>query len=201
MNDIVQLYSFVNQDRSGKVRWTAFELGLEVEEHWVEHGQHRCAPYTDINPLGQIPTVRFRGKTLVESTAICRALIDAVPDRGLDIDRGEPGRQAFHYWLSLLTESLEGRLVECAVSKVGILGPEYFELHKSLLVRKMRVLSSQVPQEGYLCGERFTLADICAGYSFRLALSCGFMDEASIQPYWDRLRARPAAVKSQIFGK
>ena len=32
MTDTVELYGFGDNDRSGKVRWTATELGLPVEE-------------------------------------------------------------------------------------------------------------------------------------------------------------------------
>jgi len=200
MSNTVELYSFTDQDRSGKVRWTAAEIGLEIAEKRVEPGAHMQPPYADLNPFGQIPTARFAGEVFVESTAICRALIDAHPESKLDIDRGAAGRQEFHYWLSLLTENFEARLVECAISRLGILGPEYFELHKEALTRKLSVILPQLPKEGYLCGEQFTLVDICAGYCLRLAISCEFIETRDVQPYYSRLQARPAAIASRVFG-
>lgn len=199
MSKTVELYSFTDQDRSGKVRWTAAELGLDVTEHRVAPGAHAQPPYTELNPFGQIPTARYEDEVFVESTAICRVLIDAHPDAGLDVERGAPNRRQFHYWLALFTESFEARLVECALSKIGILGPEYFALHSEALTRKLSVVVPLLPRQGYLCGEQFTLADICAGYCLRLAIHCGFVDKGEVRPYFERLKARPAAISSRIF--
>ncbi len=199
MNETIELYSFADVDRSGKIRWTAEELGLGIVEQRVPPGEHRRAPYTELNLFAQIPTVRFRGEVLVESTAICRALVDAVDAPRLEIARGEAGRQAYHYWLALFGENFEARLVECTISKAGILPPEYFTLHEKALRRKLAVAAKQLPASGYLCGERFSLADICAGYSLRLALGCGLLSMDEVEPYLSRLRERSAAVASRIF--
>ena len=199
MGDVVDLYSFADVDRSGKVRWAALELGLQVEECRVKPGAHRKPPYTERNPYGHIPSATFQGVDLMESTAICYALADAVDAPKLQVDRGELGRQAFLFWMSVFTETLEGRLVECAVSKAGLLGPEYFDLHERSLTRKLQVVASELPQAGWLVGERFTLADICAGYSLRLAVQCRFLTMDQVNPYFERLRARPAAAESRIF--
>jgi len=197
VGETVELYSLGDVDRSGKVRWTAAELGLTIEEQKVGYGAHRKPPYLDLNPYGQVPTARFRGEVLIESTAICQVLADAISAPKLRIDPGEAGRNAYLYWIAIFTETMEGRLVECAVSKAGILGPEYFDLHQRTLRRKLRVVASQLPDEGWLCGERFTLADICAGYNLRLAVQAGLMESAPA--YLGRLRDRPAAIESRIF--
>lgn len=197
MAETVELYSLADVDRSGKVRWTAAELGLTVVENRVGFGAHRKPPYTELNPYGHVPTARFRGEVLLESTAICQALADAFPDAGLRVDPGEPGRRTYLYWLAVFTETLEARLVECAVSRSGLLGPEYFQLHERTLRRKIEVVSKQLPETGFLCGDRFTLADICAGYSLRLAVQCGFLE--AVPPYLERLTTRPAAVEARIF--
>lgn len=196
---MLTLYSFSDNDRSGKVRWVAAELGLAVDEHRVEPGAHRQAPYKELNPLRQIPTAHFRGDTLVESTAICHVVAESFDEPKLWIGRGEPERAKYLYWLAVLGETLEGRLVECAVSRLGILGPEYFALHERSLRFKLSVVTKQLPTTGYLCGERFTIADVLAGYNLRLALQCTLVERASIEPYFGRLVARPGAVTSRIF--
>jgi glutathione S-transferase len=56
-----------------------------------------------------------------------------------------------------------------------------------------------LPGDGYLCGEQFTIADVLAGYSLRLAVQCELLEYASVAAYLDRLRARPAAKASRIF--
>jgi glutathione S-transferase len=199
MSETIVLWGFGDRDRSGKVRWLAHELGLGVEERRVAPGDHRKRPYTDKNPLAQIPTVEFRGEVLLESTAICHALAEAVPEPKLWIGPGEPNRSKYLFWLAAFGENLEGRLVECAVSRLGILGPEYFALHEKRVRFKLGVLASMLPREGYLCGERFTVADVLAGYSLRLARGVGLVDRAAIEPYFGRLVARDAAQAARFF--
>jgi glutathione S-transferase len=193
------LYGFGDNDRSGKVRWMAEELGLQIEERRVEPGQHRGPPYTDLNPLAQIPTAVFRGETLMESTAICHVLAEAFDRPKLWIGPREPGRSTYLFWLAAFGELLESRLVECAVSRAGILGPEYFALHDKRVRGKLTTLAARLPREGYLCGAAFTVADVVAGYSLRLAVQCGLIERAAVEPYFGRLVARDAAKASRFF--
>ena len=199
MAESITLYGFGDNDRSGKVRWTARELGLEIEEVAVRPGDHRKPPYTDLNPFAHVPTVKFRGETLTESTAICHGLAEAFDRPKLFFEREEPERREYLFWLAAFGETLEARLVECAISRAGILGPEYFSLHEQGLRFKLGVLAKKLPREGYLCGERFSVADVLGGYSLRLALQCGLVERAAVDPYFSRLVTRPAAQQSRIF--
>lgn len=199
MSETLVLYGFGDVDRSGKVRWVAEELGLQVVEERVGFGAHRKPPYTGLNPLGQVPTVRWRGEVLIESTAICHRLAEDHDDPKLWIGRGEPGRGDYLFWLAAFGETLEGRLVECAVSRAGLLPSTYFELHESGVRRKLGALVDRLPQQGHLCGEGFTLADVLAGYSLRLAVQTGLVERAAVEPYLSRLVDRPAAQRARIF--
>jgi hypothetical protein len=142
MPDTLTLYSFSDADRSGKVRWVAEELGLEIIEQGVEFGAHRRPPYTDHNPLGQVPTARFRGQTLIESTAICHSLAEAVEAPRLWIGPGAPGRDLYLRHLAIFGETLEGRLVDCAISRIGLLPPGVFDVHAPHLKRRLPVLGA-----------------------------------------------------------
>ncbi len=199
MADSIKLYGFGDVDRSGKVRWVAAELGLAVDEMPVKPGANRRAPYTDLNPLAQIPTVEFHGETLIESTAICHTVAEAFDEPKLWIGPREPGRTTYLFWLAAFGENVEGRLVECAVSRAGILGPEYFALHEKTLRFKLGVLAKKLPAEGYLCGEQFTVADVLAGYSLRLAVQTDLIEREKVEPYFGRLVAREGAKTSRIF--
>lgn len=198
MHETIEVMGFGDVDRSGKIRWLAEELGLEIVESKVGFGEHRKPPYLELNPLGQIPTVRFRDQVLIESTAILHTVAESFDEPKLWIGRGEPERGDFLFWLAAFGETLEGRLVECAVSKGGILPPAYFELHESSCRRKLGVLAGRLPDERYLCG-RFTLADIVAGYNLRLGVQTGLIGRDRVEPYLSRLVERPAAQRSRIF--
>lgn len=195
----VTLYGFGDNDRSGKVRWTACELGLEIEEKRLKLGEHRRPPYTDMNPLGQIPTVMFREQVWIESTSACQLLAESFDVPKLWIGRGEPERATYLFWISAFTETLEGRLVESVLSKAGVLTGGHHQLHEDSLRFKLGALLKLLPSSDYLCGDAFTLADVMAGYGLRLALRLELVDEHIVRPYIDRLRARPAAKESRIF--
>ena len=70
----ITLYSFGDNDRSGKVRWTAEELGYQVEEMRVELGDQHKPEYLKLNPYAQIPAALIDGQPYYESMAICLAL-------------------------------------------------------------------------------------------------------------------------------
>lgn len=199
MSESIRLHGFGDVDRSGKVRWVARELGLEVEEAPVRPGEHRKPPYTELNPFAHVPTAVFRGETLRESTAICHTLAEAFDEPKLFVARGEPGRKEYLFWLATFGETLEARLVECAVSRAGILGPEYFALHEQALRFKLGVVAEMLPKEGYLAGTRFSVADVLAGYNLRLALQTGLVTRERVEPYFGRLVARPAAAAARVF--
>ncbi len=196
MTESITLHSFGDVDRSGKVRWLAAELGLSVEERRIAPGEHRAKPYTDLNPFAQIPTVIFRGRTLIESTATCHTIAESFDSPKLWIGRGEPEREKYLFWLAVFGETLESRLVESALSKGGVLAPEYLALHEARVRQKLDAATKMLPDEGYLCGEAFTIADILAGYSLRLALRLGFVERSA---YFSRLVSRDAAKTARFF--
>lgn len=199
MSEPITIYGFGDVDRSGKVRWLAHELGLEVREERVGFGDHQKPPYIDLNPLAQIPTAIFRGQTLIESTSACHVIAESFESPKLWIGRGEPERQKYLSWLAIFGETLEGRLVECAVSKAGILAPEYFDLHAKRIRPKLEAVAKMLPKDGFVAGARFTVADIVAGYGLRIAVRLGFVERASVEPYFSRLIDRPAAAAARFF--
>ena len=199
MSDTLTLWSFSDDDRSGKVRWVAEELGLEINEQRVSFGDHRRPPYTEHNPLGQVPTARFRGQTLIESTAICQLLAESVAAPRLWIGPQEPNRALYLRQLAVFGETLEGRLVDCAISRLGLLPSAVFDQQAGHLRRRLPVIAAALPAEGYLCGADFSVADVLAGYSLRLAVQLELLPWAACAPYLRRLMARPAAARARIF--
>jgi glutathione S-transferase len=198
MTETLTIHSFSDQDRSGKLRWTAAELGLAVEEVRVPFGGQRKPPYNQLNPYGHIPAAVFRGEVLVESTAICHLLAEAVASPKLFVAPGEPARRAYLTWLAVFGETLEAPLVACSISRIGLVGPEHFALHERPLRYKLRAAAAQLPAEGYLCGH-FTLADVLAGYNLRMAVQCELIARDAVEPYLSRLVARPGAQVARVF--
>lgn len=195
----LDLYGFSINDRSGKVRWLAHELGLEVVEHRLEFGDQRSDDYLALNPYASIPTMIWRGETLTESTATCIYLAESFPDTGLAVFAKESCRYAYLRWLSLFAESFEMRLVEYMLAGAGIMPGELRTMHGDALKYRCDVLVKELPASGYLVADRFTVADIVAAYSLRLAVGGGLIEFDAISGYLEPLMARPAAKASEFF--
>ena len=88
-------------------------------------------------------------------------------------ERCAGSRRRYLFWLAAFGETTEARLVECAVSRAGTLGPEYFLLHQETLRFKLGVLAARLLKEG--------------------------IDPSAVDPYFGRLRSRSAAAQSRIF--
>ena len=191
MSRHIKIWSFADIDRSGKVRWTANELGYEITEERVEFGQHRTHPYLSYNPYGQIPTVELDGQILVESTAICLALAERHPQSGL-IPGDQDTRDLFWQSVELSTTTLEAPVVFSYLAKMDIVDAAWRDMWAPHVDKRLGVFAASVPEDGYICGA-FSLADICAAYVLRIAVQAELLTlEGKLERYLRRLMARPA---------
>jgi glutathione S-transferase len=198
MNPQIKIWSFADVDRSGKVRWTAHELGYEIEEVRVELGEHKAEDYRALNPYGQIPTAEFDGQTLIESTAICLALAERHPEAGL-VPKDRESRDLFWQSVNLSVSTLETPVVLYYLSRRGIVDAAWAEMWAGPLSPRLSVFAGSVPEEGYICGD-FSLADICAGYVLRIGVQAELLPlEGRLGTYLRRLMARPAAQAARFF--
>lgn len=198
MTNHIKLYSFGDVDRSGKVRWTACELGYEIEERRIELGEHKGAAYRELNPYAQVPTAIVGGETWIESTAICLMLAEKHPQAHL-VPSETVRRNRFWQQVNLLSASLEFPVVCYYLGSRGVIDGRWPELVGESTGMRMREFASRLPDDGYLCGD-FSLADICAGYVLRVAVQGKLLPYTGRQAgYMDRLRARPAAIASRVF--
>lgn len=198
MSRHIKLWSFADVDRSGKVRWTANELGYQIEEERIKPGEHKTDDYRQMNPYEQIPTAEVDGKILVESTAICVMLAERHPEAGL-IPQDQETRELFWQSMSTSSSTLEMPVVLYYLSKSGFIDEAWQALWADSLQRRLAVFAGSMPDTGYICDE-FTLADICAAYSLRIGVQAGLLPlEGRLENYLRRLMARPAAQASRVF--
>lgn len=196
LNDTIKLYSFVDRDRSGRVRWTANELGITCEEERVASGARLEAPYLEINPRGRVPAIVSGGESLSESGAICMWMAECRPEAGLVVPVGDPFRAAFLEWVFFACTTLE-------TAAYGL----YFEEHPRTIapaLERLDVLLRDV--EGHLAtthyaiAGRFTLADILLGYDLELCRRRGLLAAyPSSMEYIHRMKVRPGARKAGLF--
>ena len=185
-------------DRSGKVRWTANELGYDIEEVRIKLGEVGTDPYLQLNPYAQVPAVELEGKTLIESTAICLMLAERHPEAAL-IPADRDQRDVFWQSINVSTVSLERPVAMYYLAKIGITDAAWAELSVAPLNKRLPVYADSVPDKGYICGE-FSIADICAAYVLRIGVQAKLIPfEGKLENYLQRLMNRPAAQAARFF--
>lgn len=194
----IRIHSFADVDRSGKVRWTACELGMDVEEARVQIPDHLGSAFRELNPYAQIPVAEVDGEVLIESTATCIVLAERHPDVPL-IPAGGPQRERFWRLVAVATTTLEQPVVSYFLGQRGVADTRWTELLSESLPSRLETFAREVPARGYLCGD-FSLADIFAAYVLRIGVQAELLECAGeLGAYLERLRARPAAIRSRIF--
>lgn len=192
-----------------KVRMFLHEKGIELplEEVDLFGGENRRPPYTERNPAGQVPSLELDDGTLLgETVAICEYLEELNPDTPL-IGSNAKERAETRMWL---------RRVELNITELAYAGFRYAEgldLFRDRMLclpeaadgmkRKARAgmewIDQQLTGRQFLCGDRFSLADIVLYCALDFAGSVGqpMPDELkALRQWFDRVNARSSAEAS-----
>lgn len=183
--------------RGRVVRWMLEETGLPYNIEVKEFGGSMKAPdYLAINPMGKVPALKHGDTIVTEVAAICAYLADLVPAKGLAPEPGSPERGAYYRWLFFVAGPLEMATTATAYSwridaeNAGAVGC-------GQIVDTVNALESGIQNGPYLCGERFTAADLlAASYIGWAIMQKNLEDRPVFREYMERITARPASVRA-----
>lgn len=200
MSDL-QLYTHP-QSRGRIAHWMLEELGQPYETVWLDYGTSMKAPeYLGINPMGKVPALRHGGAVVTEAAAICAYLAEAFPEQGLKPAPGTPESAAYHRWLFFAAGPLEQAVVARALGwfvppgRSAMVGFGSYE-------DTLNALELALSASPYVCGERFTAADVYVGSSVGWGLQFGTIEKRPVfEAYAERLQARPAALRAQVWNE
>jgi len=191
--------------RSFRVLWTLVEMGLPYELKMLPFPPRVFAKdYLAINPLGTIPLMLDDGTRMTESSAICQYLVTRYGPTPLAVTVDEPDYGAFLNWLyfgeATLTfpQTLVFRYLQLEPPERR--NPQVAEDYAKWFLGRLRGLEAALSDgREYLCGGRFTVADISVGFALlfaqRLDLSKNF--GPAVAAYWSRLQQRPGFKAAQ----
>jgi glutathione S-transferase len=190
------------------VRMFAAEKGvaLPLQEVDVFDAEHRRAPYDKLNPMMQTPVLETDdGQAISEITAICEYLEELHPTPPL-IGATPAERAETRMWCRRIdlniTESRSrafratgGRAFY--IDKIKLLSEPAAEELKLLVEDRILWLDQQIAGKPYICGDRYTLADIM----FFCFMTFGAPEGGSNLPsgathlaaWFEKIKARPAA--------
>ena len=178
------------QSRGRIVRWMLEELGQPYETDVVRYEEMKSDRYLSVNPMGKVPAIKHRGHVVTECAAICAYLADAFPQAGLG-PRDEE-KADYYRWLFYAAGPLE-QAVTNHFAKWEPTPDQHRMFGYGTFDTVVSVLDRHFSAHDYVCGERFTAADVYVGSQIMFPLQFGMLpDRASFVRYRDRLQGRDA---------
>jgi len=182
------------------------ESGIEVELVEVDlmAAENRKEEYLKVNPAGQIPALELDdGSVLSEITVICEYLDDKAGNSSLigtsAEERGETRMWSRRIDLGILENLANGfRFAEGqALFKDRMrLIPHAADDLKTLAQEKITWLDGQMDGKEFVCGDRFSLADILLFVFLEFGETVGQplnTENKNIMAWYERVKARPSA--------
>jgi glutathione S-transferase len=173
------------------VRWMLEEVGAPYDTEIMDYASTmKDEAYRAINPMMKVPAIVHRGKVVTEAAAICAYLADAFPEAGLGPREEE--RADYYRWLFFAAGPLEQAVTNKAMGfaptaqQGRMAGYGNYDL-------AVQTLAGHLAGRDYVCGPRFTAADVYVGSAVLWGVQFGTMPKLdSFVAYGDRLSAREA---------
>jgi len=192
------------------VRMFLAEKGVALPLQQVDllGGENRRAPYTDKNPAGQLPCLELDdGSCVAEVTAICEYLEEKHPEPPL-VGRTPEERAETRMW----TRRIDLNIVEPLAngfryaeglplfkSRIHVI-PQAADDLKAIAREKLAWLDGLLDGNTWICGERFTLADVFLFAFLDFGAGVGQTLDPKLRwlPGWlGRVAKRPSAAASK----
>lgn len=183
---------YTNPMSRGQIaRWALHEAGAEYEQHILSYDSTMKAPeYLAINPMGKVPAIVHDGKVVTECAAICAYLADAFPEKGLQPTPNE--RADYYRWMFFAAGPVESAITnrhmkwEPTEEQQRMAGYGSYD-------HAIAALDGALSGKQYICGSRFTAADIYVGSQVDWGVQFGTLpSNPAFVAYAERLRERPA---------
>jgi glutathione S-transferase len=190
MSSTITLYT--NPMSRGQIaRWALEEVGAPYEAVILDYASTmKGADYLAVNPMGKVPAIVHDGQVVTECAAICAYLAEAFPEAGL---APRPEERADYYrWLFFAAGPVEQAVTNNAL---GVKTDEKTSRMAGYgsYDAVVDVLEQAVGRSDYICGDRFTAADIYVGAQVDWGVSFGTLPtRPAFEAYAARLRDRPA---------
>ena len=189
------------------VRWMLEEIGEPYTQHIVDYEVKEDGSasmkddfYGQINPMRKVPAIVHDGAIVTEVAAICAYLADAFPGAGLGPRADE--KAAYYRWLFFAAGPVE-HAVTNHYAKWDPNPEQQRMFGYGSYERAMDTLAAHFADNDYVCGDRFTAADVYAGSQVLWGTQFGTMPKRpEFEAYAERLSGREAYRRAKdIDGK
>lgn len=186
----MSLKFYTNPMSRGQIaRWALHEVGADYDQVLLEYDTTmKAEEYLKVNPMGKVPAIDHDGKIVTEGAAICAYLAEAFPDTGLAPTADE--RADYFRWLFFAAGPLEAAITnrsmgfEVAKDRERMAGYGNYD-------QVVDVLDAKFQADAYVCGGRFTMADVYVGAQVVWGTQFGTLPERqSLLDYGKRVTDR-----------
>jgi glutathione S-transferase len=186
----MSLKFYTNPMSRGQIaRWALHEAGADYDQVLLEYDTTmKAEEYLKINPMGKVPAIDHDGKIVTEGAAICAYLAEAFPGAGLAPTADE--RADYFRWLFFAAGPLEAAITnrsmgfEVAKDRERMAGYGNYD-------QVVDVLDAKFQTDAYVCGARFTMADVYVGAQVVWGTQFGTLPERqSLLDYGKRVTDR-----------
>jgi glutathione S-transferase len=190
-DEMADLIFYTNPQSRGRIiRWMLEEVGQPYETEIIPYDQMKSDRYLAINPMGKVPAIKHRDQVVTEGAAICAYLADVFPEANLGPRDGE--KADYYRWMFYAAGPVE------AVVSNKAAGWEPSEQQQRMFGygnfdKVVAVLDELFSLRDFVCGDRFTAADVYVGSHLMFGMQFNLIPEKeSFTRYRDRLTAREA---------
>ncbi len=192
---MAQYTFFTNPMSRGQIaRWALHEAGADYATELVDW-QEKSSEFLAANPMGKVPTlVHHDGDhvhVVTETAAICHYLAEMHPEAGLLPEHHEKADyfRLLFFAAGPVEQAVVARSMGWSIEdpqKQGMLGFGSFE-------RAMDTFETLLSNRAFVCGDRFTMADVYVGSQVDWGLAFGSLPKRKVfEDYAARLRDRAA---------
>jgi glutathione S-transferase len=190
---------YTNPMSRGQIaRWALHEAGADYEQHLLDYDTTmKGAAYLAINPMGKVPAIVHDGNIVTECAAICAYLADSFPEAGLQPTPAE--RADYYRWMFFAAGPVESAITnrhlkwEPTEEQERMAGYGNYD-------KTIAALEGALSGKHYICGDRFTAADVYVGSQVDWGLQFGTLPaNATFEAYAARLRERGAYQASKAI--
>jgi glutathione S-transferase len=188
---MADLILYTNPQSRGRIaRWMLEEVGQPYETEIIAYDQIKSDRYLAINPMGKVPAIKHGNHVVTECAAICAYLADVFPEAGL-APRDEE-KADYYRWMFYAAGPIEAAVSNKAMGweptpeRERMFGYGNFD-------KVVALLDELFSGRDYVCGDRFTAADVYVGSQIMFPMQFELIPElGSFKRYRDRLTARDA---------
>ena len=197
---------YTNPQSRGQIpHWMLEEVGEPYDTRVVGYGDVAGDAHRLVNPMGKIPVLVDNGRVVTECAAIVAYLAAKYPGKALGPREDELAD--YYRWLFFAAGPVEQAVTARSMgwtiddpARGRMLGFGDFD-------RPLNVLAEHLSEREWVCGDRFTAADVFVGSHVDWGLQFGtFPALPAFLHYQDRLQQRPAyqrtkAINAALMGE